>query len=138
MPDKLIPITKENIDKVLEFLPYFEDKGNTFFRVVETKGNTVSDYAYSREVYNFFDTLYKENFTVHYPSYKRRDDLDDLFMYSRSRLSEADVRDIGSIFKIINAGERLTLGGGYLADCIENGLVLSLLRRLKEIRDEMD
>lgn len=127
-----IPITKDNIDKVLEFLPYFEEKKNKFFIQVEDSG--FPDYAYSKEVNNFLSTLYKENFTVHYPEYKRRKDIYSLIDRSIP-LSEADTGDIGSIFKIIMAGERIQMGGGYLADCIENGLVLDLLRRLKEIRD---
>ncbi len=51
-------ITKENIDKVLEFMPYFENKDNIFFTVVDC---WVED---SVEVINFFRTLYKENFTT--------------------------------------------------------------------------
>lgn len=48
------------------------------------------------------------------------------------------IQDIRSIFKTILAGERLTMGGGYIASSIDNGLVLDLLKRLKEIRDDMD
>jgi len=137
MPEKLVPITKENIDKVLEFLPYFEDKSNVFFRKVETKGNKVSDYLDSREVYDFLRTLYDQKFTVEFPSYKRREGIYS-FVDRTIPMSEANIGDIASIFKIILAGDRLTMGGGYLEDCIENGLVLDLLIRLKEIRDKMD
>ena len=97
----------------------------------------IPDYAYSKEVNNFLSTLYKENFTVNYPEYKRREDIYS-FIDRSIPLSEADIGDIASIFKIIMAGERIRMGGGYIADLIENGLVLDLLRRLKEIRDEMD
>ena len=137
MPDKLVPITKENIDKVLKFLPYFEGKSNVFFREVDTKGNKVSDYSNSREVYDFLKTLYDQKFTVETPSYKRREDIYS-FVDRIIPMSEANIGDIAGIFKIILAGDRLTMGGGYLEDCIDNGLVLDMLKRLKEIRDRMD
>jgi len=128
--DKSVPITKENIDKLLEFLPYFEGRSNTFYK----EG---LEYDYPKRVYDFLRTLYEQKFTVEFPSYKRRKDIYS-FVDRVIPMSEANIGDIASIFKIILAGDRLTMGGGYLEDCIENGLVLDLLERLKEIRDEMD
>mgnify|MGYP000856175251 CR=1 FL=1 len=128
--EKLIPITKENIDIVLEFLPYFEDRSNIFYKEGQ-------EYGYPKRVYDFFRALYEQKFTTEFPAYKRRKDIYS-FIDRIIPMSEANIGDIASIFKIINAGERLTMGGGYIATSIENGLILSLLRRLKEIRDEMD
>ena len=128
--DKSVPITKENIDKVLEFLPYFEGRSNTFYK----EG---LEHDFPKGVYDFLRTLYEQKFTVELPSYKRRKDIYSL-VDRVIPISEANIGDIASIFKIILAGDRLTMGGGYLEDCIENGLVLALLERLKEIRDEMD
>ncbi len=53
-------------------------------------------------------------------------------------MSEANILDIRALFKKMLAGDRLTMGGGFIAGSIENGLVLDILKRLKEIRDEMD
>ena len=128
--EKLIPITKENIDKVLEFLPYFEDGSITIYKEGQ-------EHDSPKGVYDFLRTLYEQKFTVEFPSYKRRKDIYS-FVDRVIPISEANIGDIASIFKIILAGDRLTMGGGYLEDCIENGLVLALLERLKEIRDEMD
>lgn len=128
--EKLIPITKENIDKVLEFLPYFEDGRITFYK----EG---PEHDSPKRVYDFLRALYEQKFTVEFPSYRRRKDIYS-FVDRVIPISEANIGDIASIFKIILAGDRLTMGGGYLEDCIENGLVLALLERLKEIRDEMD
>lgn len=128
--EKIIPITKENIDKLLEFLPYFEDRSNIFYK----EG---VEYDYPKRVYDFLRTLYEQKFTVEFPSYKRRKDIYS-FVDRIIPMSEANIGDIASIFKIINAGERLTMGGGYIATSIENGLILDLLKRLKEIRGEMD
>ncbi|HOI77048.1 MAG TPA: DUF6508 domain-containing protein [Methanofastidiosum sp.] len=130
-----IPITKENIDKVLEFMPYFENKDNIFFTVVDC---WVED---SAEVINFLHTLYKENFTTSYVGRKgeRRDGNHISLLLNRAiPLSEANILDIRALFKKILAGDRLTMGGGFIAASIENGLVLDILKRLKEIRDEMD
>ncbi len=126
-----IPITKDNIDKLLEFLPYFEDKSNIFSTEVDCWTE------YPERVDNFLRALQKENFTVHFPEYKRREDIYS-FIDRTIPLSEANLDDIASIFKIMMAGERIRMGGGYIADLIENGLVLDILKRLKEIRDEMD
>lgn len=128
-------ITKENIDKVLEFMPYFENKDNIFFTEED-------NYVYnSVEVYNFLRTLYRENFTTTYGDRKgeRRDNKHiSLLLNRRIPLSEANILDIRALFKKMIAGDRLTMGGGFIAGSIENGLVLGILKRLKEIRDEMD
>lgn len=135
-------ITKENIDKVIEFIPYFEDKANVFYIIVsprEVKQGVyhVPFYDYSKKVSDFLDILYKENFTTYYGEAK---DSDYIFKFINRRisLSEASIQDIRAIFKTILAGERLTMGGGYIASSIDNGLVLDLLKRLKEIRGDMD
>ena len=124
-------ITKENIDKVLEFMPYFENKDNIFFTVVDC---WVED---SVEVINFFRTLYKENFTTSCGESRDGDHI-SLLLNRAIPLSEANILDIRALFKKILAGDRLTMGGGFIAASIENGLVLDILKRLKEIRDEMD
>ncbi|MFA5559857.1 MAG: DUF6508 domain-containing protein [Methanofastidiosum sp.] len=135
-------ITKENIGKVIEFIPYFEDKANVFYILVpprEVKQGVyhVPFYDYSKNVSDFLDTLYNENFTTYYGEAK---DSDYIFKFINRRipLSEASIQDIRAIFKTILAGERLTMGGGYIASSIENGLVLDLLKRLKEIKEEID
>lgn len=135
-------ITKENIDKVIEFIPYFEDKANVFYifvspREVKQGVYHVPFYNYSKNVSEFLDTLYKENFTTYYGEAK---DSDYIFRFINRRipLSEASIQDIRVIFKTILAGERLTMGGGYIASSIDNGLVLDLLKRLKDIKEAMD
>jgi hypothetical protein len=128
--EELIPITKENIDIVLEFLPYFQNRSNIFYK----EG---LEHEPPIKVYDFLRALYEQKFTVEFPSYKRRKDIYS-FVDRIIPISEANIGDIASIFKIILAGDRLTMGGGYLEDCIDNGLVLDLLKRLKEIRDKMD
>lgn len=126
-----VKITKDNIDKILEFLPYFEDKSNIFSTEVDCYTE------YPERVTNFLRALQKENFTVHFPEYKRREDIYS-FIDRTIPLSEANLGDITSIFKIMMAGERIRMGGGYIADLIESGLMLKILRRLKDIRNEMD
>ena len=133
-------ITKENIDKVLEFIPYFEDKANVFYILVpprEIKQGIyhVPYYDYSEKVSDFLYVLYKENFTTHYGKTKDRGDIFRL-INRVIPLSEASIQDIRVIFKTILAGDRIC--EGYLARSIENGLVLDILKRLKEIRSEMD
>jgi len=135
-------ISKENLDKVIEFIPYFEDKANVFYILVpprEVKQGVyhVPYYDYSKKVSNFLDSLYKENFTTYYGEAKDRYDI-FRFINRRIPLSEASIQDIRAIFKTILAGERLTMGGGYIASSIDNGLVLDLLKRLKEIKEAMD
>ena len=132
-------ITKENIDKVLEFIPYFEDKANVFYILVpprEVKQGLyhVPYYDYSEKVSDFLYALYKENFTTHYGEAKDRDEIFRL-INRVIPLSEAGIQDIRVIFKTILAGDRIC--EGYLARTIENGLVLDILKRLKEIGNEM-
>ncbi|MCK9268112.1 MAG: DUF6508 domain-containing protein, partial [Alkaliphilus sp.] len=71
-------ITKENIGKVIEFIPYFEDKANVFYILVpprEVKQGVyhVPFYDYSKNVSDFLDTLYNENFTTYYGEAKDSD-----------------------------------------------------------------
>jgi len=134
-----IPVTKENIDKVLEFLPYFEDKANKFFEFINKREDKpgiyhIPYYKPSPKILEFIYALKMENFLLPY-------DWDNdmpriLGLINRFRpMSEANLSDIRKIFITLSVGEKFC--DGYLANAVNRGIVLDTLKRLEEIRKEI-
>jgi len=134
-----IPVTKENIDKILEFLPYFEDEANKFFEHIPPKKEKTGIYHIpyydpAPQILDFIHILQTQNFLLPY-------DWDNdmpriLGLINRFRpMSEANLLDIRKIFITLSVGEKFC--DGYLANAVNRGIVLDALKRLEEIRKEM-
>ncbi len=134
-----IPVTKENIDKILEFLPYFEDEANKFFEHIPPKKEKTGIYHIpyydpAPQILDFIHILQTQNFLLPY-------DWDNdmpriLGLINRFRpMSEANLLDIRKIFITLSVGEKFC--DGYLANAANRGIVLDALKRLEEIRKEM-
>src|SRR3990172_13350590 len=60
MSSEISEISIENIEKVLKYLPYFEDANNTFFHL--SKESSLDPYIYNIKVQEFIKILYSGNF----------------------------------------------------------------------------
>lgn len=134
-----VPVTKENIDKVLEFLPYFEDKSNKFFEYVPPKEVRpgvfhIGYYESSLKIMEFIIVLKEQNFLLPYNWDK---DMYYIlrFINGKRSISEASLLDIRKIFITLSVGEKFC--EGYLANAVNSGVVLDLLKRLEEMRKEI-
>jgi len=136
--EESVPVTKENIDNILKYLPLFEDKANKFFFEApqDEPGVVVLPFYLPTIVgLKFYEDLYKERFVT---KFRWMDWIAEAGEYSASdeKLSKADLKDVRRLFTIIVRQDRFC--EGLLEETIESGLVLKILRRLKEIREEME
>lgn len=135
--EESVPLTKENIDNILKYLPLLEDKANKFYSEVsqdESGAIVLPFYVMTGIGLKFYDDLYKEGFVTKF----RWMDWIEAEEYSASdeKLSKADLKDIRRLLTTIVRQDRFC--EGLLEEVIENGLMLKILKRLKEIREEIE
>jgi len=133
-----VQVTKENINKILEFLPYFENQGNKFFEFIDKRQDKpgiyhIPYYKPSPQILDFIYTLKMENFLLPYDWDK---DMSHIlrFINGKRSMSEANLPDIRKIFITLSVGEKFC--DGYLVNAVNSGVVLDALKRLEEIRKE--
>jgi hypothetical protein len=136
--EESVPLTKENIDNLLKYLPLFEEKANKFYvEAPQDKPGVVvlPFYLLTGIGLKFYEDLYKEGFVT---KFRWMNWIAEAGEYSANdeKLSKADIMDIRRLFTIIVRQDRYC--EGLLEEVIESGLVLKILRRLKEIREEME
>lgn len=124
-------LTIKNMDAVLAYLPYFENTKNTFFT---TSDAWIDPYDLSPTVLDFIETLHDESFIGMYDLSTWQDEA--VKYYEDPAL--LDMADLETIRKLLTLHVRKDrFCGGHLADMIECGHILAILRRLKAIRNEM-
>ncbi len=136
--EESVPLTKENVDNILKYLPLLEDKANKFYREAsqdESGAVVLPFYVLTGIGLKFYEDLYKEGFVT---KFKWMDWITEAREYSASdeKLSKADLNDIRRLLTIIVRQGRFC--EGLLEETIESGLMLKILKRLKEIRKKMD
>lgn len=136
--EESVPLTKENIDKILEYLPLLEDKTKKFFvEAPQDKPGVVVLPAYLMTSIGLklYEDLYKEGFVT---DFKWVDWVYEAGEYSAydEKLSKADLKDVRRLLTIIVRQDRFC--EGLIEEVIDSGLMLKILKRLKAIREEMD
>ena len=126
-------LTKENIEKILSYLSYFENNNNEFY-TVDPK-DMFYPYVYSSKVNEFEKALYDENILINFdwpkwqPEAKKM--LDD-----ESLIKSADIDTLRKLLTVHVRKERFC--AGHLVSMIESGHILAILRRLREISLSME
>lgn len=119
---------KQGIQKVLDFIPFFENKKNVF---VKSAPDTSSlDYTYSKEVSDFIKCLYKTGIIQPFDWTMWQEETKK-YVKTPSLMEKADLLTIQKLFTTHIRKERFC--SGHLAAMIENGHILMLLIRLKQI-----
>ena len=122
-----------NIDKLLEYLPYFKDTGNHYSELIN-KPPQIPFYSYSDMVMAFYKSLYDENMIKMFDWSKWGSEAKK-YLNDPLKLEKADLPTIQKLFTTIIRADRFN--EGLLADMIENGTILNLLVRLEQIREEI-
>ena len=130
--EESVPLTKENINSALKYLPLFEDKDKKFYREApQDKSGVVilPFYTLTGIGNNFYQDLYKEGFVT---KFSWVDWISQAGEYSANyeMLSKADLKNIRRFLTIIVRQDRFC--EGLLEEVIESGFVLRILKRLKE------
>lgn len=117
----------ENVDIILEYLPYFEDTSNEFVRIENGQR------YYDDEADFFKDDLYQENIYKPFDNQKDWEEKGWKYINNHELIKRLDLLDIQKIVFLIMQKENTR--PGFLGKLMEDGTVLTILRRLKEIRD---
>ena len=122
-----------NIDKLLEYLPYFKDTGNHYSELIN-KPPQIPFYSYSDMVMAFYKSLYDENMIKMFDWSKWSVEAKK-YINDQTLLKNIDLSTIQKLFTTIIRADRFN--EGLLDDMIENGTILNLLVRLEQIREEI-
>ena len=122
-----------NIDKLLEYLSYFNNRENNFFELIN-KPPQLPFYSYSERVMAFYKSLYDEHMIKMFDWSKWGSEAKKYFN-DPLKLEKADLPTIQKLFTTIIRADRFN--EGLLGDMIENGTILNLLLRLEQIRKEI-
>jgi len=137
--DESVPLTKENLDKILEYLPYFQNRSNNFYEFIDSNKNPnelfqFPYYKYSDKVIEFEKELYNQNFITNFRWTKgaRKAAKYSLDKKSLYKVNLEEIRKL--LTTILKQNEVVE---GLLAEVIETGFMCRILERIKEIREEL-
>ena len=121
---------RESIDRVLAFLPYFEDEEAEKFTFSDA--SIAGPYLYEPKVKEFVQALYEEDFVIDFdwPSWGP---VAVEYLQERNRIETADLETLQKLFTTIVRAEKMTVG--VLAEMINKGVIIDLLYRLSQLRD---
>jgi hypothetical protein len=128
-------INNENIRNVLKYLEYFENGDNEFYSIIESDEGVilVDPYDYSLKTDEFVHSLYENNLVQSFEWMEWGDEAKRYFE-NPVLIEAADLETIHKLFTVIVRSDRFV--SGHLAEMIDKGIILKLLKRLKEILDE--
>ena len=132
-------ITVESIDKLLKFLPIFEQEGYEFsnWNFPEPSEDGVNYFPhcdYSKEVDRFVKVLYEEGFIISFDWTKWQDEAQK-YCLEPEKWKTADLATIQKLLTTHVRKDRFC--EGHLAAMLKDGHIVAILKRLKEIREEM-
>ncbi|MBS4029896.1 MAG: hypothetical protein KGZ63_00490 [Clostridiales bacterium] len=124
-------LSSENIDRILSYLPYFEDEQAEKFKMSDT--SVIGPYVYDDKVVQFLKELYEEDIVLDFDWAGWRDEAATYFK-DIDLIREANLETVRKLFTTIVRVERLV--NGLVAEMIRTGVITDLLQRLQEVRSE--
>lgn len=124
-------VTEDNITEVLKYLPYFEAKYKKFY--TKDTRNVLDPYIYADEVNAFVKTLYGEGFILNFPWHEWQDEAQKYIKHP-NLINSASITIVQKLFTTYVRKERFN--AGILAEMIDNGQILALLKRLRVILEK--
>jgi ADP-ribosyl-[dinitrogen reductase] hydrolase len=131
--DSIPEIGLQQIDAILVYLPVFEKQDYQFGRWVEQEGQ-FPYFSFSPEVDKFIGTLHEQNMIIPFDWGSWSAEAERY----QSDPAALEVADLLTLRKLLTAhvrADRFT--EGHLAKVLESGHITAILRRFKQIRDEM-
>jgi hypothetical protein len=124
------PLTKDNIEVLLHFLPIFEKEGYIFGEVVVEKGQFPFA-SLSKDSQEFIRSAYDNNWVVSFDWIAWKDSDEGQHYQSLDALQEADIEALRKVLTTCIRQDRFV--EGLMLDLLEQGYITAILRRLKEI-----
>ncbi len=126
-------MTVQSLDRVLAFLPLFENQDSNLYDVATDL--SVSDpYIYTNKVDEFIKILYSEEFVTSFNWSAWQDEAAKIVEQPKL-LESAELSTLQKLLTTHVRKERFC--SGHLAAMIDNGHILAILKRLKQIRLDM-
>lgn len=122
-------MTVKSLDRILAFLSFFESKDSKFYEV-RTDVSLFEPYVYTSKVNEFINILYSEEFII--PFDWSAWDEGIKFIEQPDLLESADFTTLKKLLTVHIRQERFC--SGHLAAMIDQGHILAILKRLKQIR----
>jgi len=131
-------ITGEGIQRILEFVPFFEDSGSAYgkgptFEDTEDGSLRFLGTAFSEKALEFISACYAESFVQPFDWSGWHD------QHAEEFDSDAFIRNanLATIIKILTAHIRADrFCEGHLLSVMKNGTILRILKRIAEIKSE--
>ena len=135
-----VPLTKKNIEVVLNYLSYFEDRNQKFFDIIMPKrdGANIVEYiyvTYSGKFMEFYRELHEQGFVTNFNWLDSTSESEDLSHYYEL-LEDADIMTLRRLFSMIVRNDKHN--EGFFADVVDSGLLLAMLNRLKLLNEEIE
>ena len=117
----------ENVDAILEYIPYFEDTSNEFMKVEGGQR------YYDDEADFFKDDLYQENIYRTFDNLKDWEEIGWKYINNHELIKRLVLLTIMKVLYLIMQKENTR--PGFLGKLMQDGTVLTILKRLEEIRN---
>jgi hypothetical protein len=123
----------EQIDAVLKFLPRFEEQGYQFGQWRAPAGY-LPYFSFSSEAQAFIRALYEQRIIIAFDWQSWREQA----QYYQAHMDALETADLLTVRKLLTTHVRMDrFVEGYLASLFDQGLLTTILWRLKRIRDQM-
>jgi hypothetical protein len=119
-----LELTDISIEKILEYLPYFQE-GENFEEKIDDNFST-----YSEKVNEFIEYLYETNFIVIFEWTEWKDG--KKIINDKNLIKKSDLLTLRMLMTMIIRSDRFN--DGILLECIKNQTVRTILERLSEIK----
>ena len=126
------PVTGRQIDAILPFLEQFEEAGFSDGTWHNEPG-VMPWFNYDEAVVEFEQILYANDWVTPKVDWVEWQDVAEEYVDSPEKIKSADVVTVQKLFTTHVRKDRFC--EGHLASMFENGHIVALLRRLKEIRE---
>ncbi len=131
--DSIPEIGLQQINAILKYLPIFEKQDDQFGQWVEQEGQ-FPYFSFSPEVDEFISMLYKQNMIIAFDWTSWREEA-ARYQTDPAALEAADLLTLRKLLTAHVRADRFV--EGHLARVFESGHMTAVLRRLKQIRDDM-
>ena len=126
------PVTGKHIDAILPFLEQFEEAGFSV-GTWHNKPGVMPWLNFTEVVLEFQQILYANDWVTPKVDWVEWQDVAEEYVDSPEKIKSADVVTVQKLFTTHVRKDRFC--EGHLASMFENGHIVALLRRLKEIRE---
>jgi O-acetyl-ADP-ribose deacetylase (regulator of RNase III) len=127
-------ITPDGLDRILAFVPIFERPATNLYEV-RPDLSMMDPYVYAPEFTQFIQELYCEKLVIDFNWVAWKDEAAK-YLENPRQIESADLETLQKLITTHVRADRFN--SGHLAQMVENGQILAILKRLVVIRGQME